>query len=222
MGRPFKHKLIGVAAVFATGAMSSIYANELADTTPAISGTVALPAPASSSMAAQSTSGGPKKVNFSYLPAGAIKVVADSATSIAGAAVPLSNTLYVPVSGKPTGLVFTPLFSTSASNQGRVADIYVIAYYQGMFLSKKKTPAGCAGWTIFSPQNGGLPQVYEAVALAAIYQFGNINDCDVTALKGVSYYIGYGIGSNLLNSAQTWNAMLANGTFSNNPVLLTN
>jgi len=96
----------------------------------------------------------------------------------------------------------------------------VIAYYQGVFLYKKKTPAGCAGWTGFSPQTGGIAQAYEeGITLGTTYQFGNINDCDVTALRGVSYYIGYGVGA---GNAQTWINMLARGTFSNSPVFLTN
>jgi len=123
----------------------------------------------------------------------------------------------------PTGQVFTPAFTPAAANQGKKADTYVIAYYQGVFLYKKKTPAGCAGWTGFSPQTGGIPQAYETgVTLGTSYQLGNINDCDVTALKGVSYYIGYGVGSSIFGNAQTWNSMLANGTFSNNAVFLTN
>lgn len=123
----------------------------------------------------------------------------------------------------PTGLSVTPQFTNGTSDQGKKADTYVIAYYQGVFLYKKKTPAGCAGWTGFTPQTGGIPQPYETgVTLGATYQLGNINDCDVTALKGVSYYVGYGVGSSIFGNAQTWNALLANGTFSNNAVFTTN
>jgi len=134
------------------------------------------------------------------------------------------TTQTVTTAATPSGLIFTPTFTPNVNNQSKKADIYVIAYYQGVFLYKKKTPAGCAGWTGFSPQTGGIPQAYETgVTLGtSAYQFGNINDCDVTALKGVSYYIGYGVGSSIFGNAQTWNNMLANGTFSNNAVFLTN
>jgi len=143
------------------------------------------------------------------------------ANTINPAVFPATQT--VVTAATPSGLVFTPTFTSGSADQTKKADIYVIAYYQGVFLYKKKTPAGCAGWTGFSPQTGGIPQAYETgVTLGATYTFGNINDCDVTALKGVSYYVGYGVGSSIFGNAQTWNAMLANATFSNNAVFLTN
>jgi len=149
--------------------------------------------------------------------------VATVATTSPATGPSFGTPIVVTTAAAPTGQVVTPLVTNGTNDQGKKADTYVIAYYQGVFLYKKKTPAGCAGWTGFSPQTGGIPQAYETgVTLGTTYQLGNINDCDVTALKGVSYYVGYGVGSSIFGNAQTWNAMLANGTFSNTAVFLTN
>lgn len=129
------------------------------------------------------------------------------------------GTTKIAAAASPTGRVFSPSFAPALPDQNRKADTYVIAYWQGVFLYRKRAIAGCAGWTTFSPERGEVAQPYEAgIVLGTSYQAGNINDCDISALNGVSVYLGYGAGT---INAQTWNAMLANGTYSYNPVLQT-